>query len=107
MKFEIDIPDSELADRVKQISRQAAGEMFKDRYSLTSHGEAVARTAQRIVADAISSGEVADMVKAAARGALAKVVSELTLAEIRKAVRAELKAMRERGQLELTGEAKP
>jgi len=29
------------------------------------------------------------------------------LAEIRKAVRAELKAMRERGQLELTGEAKP
>jgi hypothetical protein len=102
MKFEIQITDDDLRKDVEIIAGEAVRRYLLGEHGrVTAAGRRVCEQAQLKAAEFIASGDVRALVADAAREEFANVVKELTTAELRRAVRAELKAMRERGQLEL------
>lgn len=102
MKVEIEIDEALLAKQARSLAEAGVKSHLLGEYNrITDAGKRIRDLAAMKAAEVVASGEVRELIAAAAREEVANVVKELTVAELRKAVRAELKVLREKGQLKL------
>ena len=102
MKVEFIIDETEILDGVRKAATAAGREALKDRYGeISPIGRQVRNQARAHIASYLASGEVQRIIRETAESELTGIVKDLTRKAIGIAVKAEIKRLRENGELQL------